>query len=90
MSKKLTTLSDFYQYLDNLFEQNVDSDILFASGYLRGFISLSAANFGDEQQLLSLPLIEMISEKLTQAKAELSPQDQVIVQNFWLSLQQEI
>ena len=87
MIKKLNTLSDLYRHLDNLFEQDVASDILFASGYLRGFISLSATRFGDEQQLISMPLIELISKKLAQAKTELSPQDNVIVQNFWLTLQ---
>ena len=88
MLKDLSTLSELYQHLDNLFDQDVDSDTLFASGYLRGFISLSATNFGDEQQLITTPLIEMISQKLTQAQSELNPQDNVIVQNFWLVLQE--
>ena len=87
MLKSLNTISDLYQHLDNLFDQNVDNDTLFASGYLRGFISLAAANGGDEQQLISTPLIDCITEKLAQAKTELSPQDNVIVQNFWLALQ---
>jgi YfcL protein. len=83
----MRTVADLYLHLDNLFDQEVDSDTLFASGYLRGFISLSATDFGDEQQLISVPLIACISGKLTQAKAELSPQDHLIVQNFWLALQ---
>ena len=88
MLKSINTISDLYQYLDDLFEQDVDSDILFAGGYLRGFVSLSTTNFGDEQQLISTPLLDMVSEKLAQAKTELSPQDNVIVQNFWLALQE--
>jgi len=88
MLKKLSTLSELYQHLDSLFDQDVDSDILFASGYLRGFISLAATDEGDEQQLISPSLIDSISKKLADAKAELSPQDNVIVQNFWLGLQQ--
>jgi len=88
MLKKLSTLSELYQHLDSLFDQDVDSDILFASGYLRGFISLAATDEGDEQQLISASLIDSISKKLADAKAELSPQDNVIVQNFWLGLQQ--
>ncbi len=88
MFKDINTVSDLYQYLDNLFDQDVDSDTLFASGYLRGFISLSATKFGDEQQLIATPLIDVISNKLGQARTELSPQDNVIVQNFWLTLQQ--
>jgi len=90
MLKRIITLSDLYQYLDSLFEQDVDSNTLFASSYLRGFISLSAMNFGDEEQLISTSLIDIISENLTNAKTELSPQDNVIVQNFWLVLQKVI
>ena len=88
MPVKLRSVNELYLYLDNLFEQDVDSDTLFASGYLRGFISLAATDFGDEQQLISAALIKLISEKLSQAKTELNPQDNVIVQNFWLDLQQ--
>jgi len=88
MSVKLRSVNELYLYLDSLFEQDVDSDTLFASGYLRGFISLSATDFGDEQQLINTALIKIISEKLSQAKTELSPQDNAIVQNFWLDLQQ--
>lgn len=87
MIKKLDTLSDLYQYFDGLFEQNVDSDILFASGYLRGVISSIAADSGDEQQVLSTLLIDKISIKLHEVKTELSPQDNAIVQNFWVDLQ---
>ena len=83
MLTKLKTLSELYQYLDSLFDQDVDSDTLFASGYLRGFISLAAANSGDEQQLISTDLIDTVTVKLAQAKSELSPQDNAIVQNFW-------
>lgn len=90
MLKQLSTLSELYQYLDSLFEKDVDGDTLFASGYLRGFISLAATDGGDEQQLISSVFIERISNKLTDAKTELSPQDNVIVQNFWFALQQDI
>lgn len=90
MQKQINTISELYQYLDSLFDQEVDSDTLFASGYLRGFISLAAANGGDEQQLISVLIIDRISEKLARAKTELSPQDHAIVQNFWLTLQQKM
>lgn len=90
MLEKLNTISDLYQHLDNLFDQNVDSDTLFASGYLRGFISLAASNSGDEQQIISTSFVNRVTEKLADAKTELSPQDNVIVQNFWLGLQQAI
>jgi len=90
MSIMLYTVADLYQHLDNLFDQHLDADTLFASGYLRGVISLCATPFGDEQQLISTPLINSVSAKLVQTKTELSPQDNVIIQNFWLSLQQLI
>lgn len=88
--KNIITVADLYQHLDNLFEQDVDADTLFASGYLRGFISLCATDFGDEQQRISAPLITFISEKITLGKSELNPQDHVIIRNFWLSLQRII
>ena len=90
MSESFSNLSELYQYLDSLFDQDVSSDTLFASGYLRGFISLSATDFGDEQQLISSALIQTITEKLAQAKTELSPQDFTIVSNFWLTLQTKL
>ena len=38
----ITSPGKLYAYLDSLFDQDVDSDTLFASGYLRGVISLAA------------------------------------------------
>mgnify|MGYP001943241289 FL=1 len=90
MPMEKNNISGLYQYLDSLFEQDVDSDTLFASSYVRGFISLAASDQGDEQQMITALLVDSISDKLAKAKIELSPQDQVIVQNFWLSLQQKI
>ena len=86
----LTKLTDFYQYRDELFEQDCDNDTLFASGYLRGFVSLVATSYGDESQTISKELIESVSEKIAQAKTELSPQDYAVVHNFWLNTQQKI
>ncbi len=83
----LVTLEQLYQYLDSIFEQDVDSDTLFASGYLRGLIALSATDFGDEKQTLTIQFIATVSDRITAAKTELSPQDSVIVGNFWLNLQ---
>jgi len=87
ITKPINTVGELYQYLDSLFDQKIDSDTLFASGYLRGFISLSATEFGDEQQVISSKLLANISQCLSAAKQELSPQDHTIVQNFWLALQ---
>ncbi len=78
-----------YTFLDELFDQDVGADTLFASSYLRGFISFSASDFGNDEQLISVELIDKVSKQIQQAKAELSPQDSVIVNNFWLQLQGE-
>lgn len=86
----LITLEQLYQYLDSLFEQDVDSDTLFASGYLRGLIASAATDFGNEQQLLSANLIQAVNNKIKATKAELSPQDNAIVSNFWLNLQENL
>ncbi|MFB1016443.1 MAG: YfcL family protein [Alteromonadaceae bacterium] len=77
------TLAKLYQYFDNLAEQETSSDELFASSYIRGFIGLSASEFGDEQQTLSIALANTVSEKLYEARAELTPQDRVIVNEYW-------
>jgi hypothetical protein len=90
MQKKLNQLNDLYQYLDSLFDQDVDSDTLFASSYLRGLISSVATAHGDEQQLISAMLIDDVSKRLVTAKSELSPQDNAIVYNFWSTLQKEM
>ena len=90
MIKNLQTIADVYQYLDSLFDQDVDSDTLFASGYLRGLFSSAVSDFSDEKQEMSTAIIQAVTEKLVNAKTELSPQDNAIVHNFWLALQQEI
>ncbi|RHW75576.1 YfcL family protein [Colwellia sp. RSH04] len=86
----ITTVENLYNYLDGLFEQNIDDDSLFASGYIRGFISLAASDYGDEQQVISEALVNAIGLGLQQAKKELTPQDSVIVQNFWQQLQSKL
>lgn len=86
----LTTPADIYHYLDGLFDQDSDSDTLFAGGYLRGLFSLVATNFGDESQLLSTELCTEVTQKISLSKSELAPQDFAIVTNFWLQLQTKI
>ena len=86
----LFTAVDLYHFLDDLFEQDIDSDTLFAGGYIRGLSSLVATDFGDESQTLSPPLLGAITDKINEAKSELSPQDFAIVHNFWLVIQSNI
>ena len=83
---KFTNLSELYEYFDQLAMNDADADVLFASSYIRGFISLAAANFGDDSQTLSDELAGQISSQIAEAKSELSPQDQAIVNNYWQQL----
>ena len=86
--KSFENLASLYLFLDSLFDQESSDDQLFASSYLRGFISLSASEFGDESQQLSSEFAASIDEKLQAARTELSPQDRKIVQDYWLDLKQ--
>lgn len=83
---QLENLSALYAFFDNLVDEDVDADILFASSYLRGFISLAASNFGDEQQLLSQPLYDDITNRLYESRSELTPNDRKIVNDYWADL----
>lgn len=83
---QLNNLAELYQHLDELVCQDVSDDELFASGYLRGFISLAGAQFGDEAQPLSVAFAEDISEKIEAARTELSPADRLIVNDYWQQL----
>lgn len=87
---KAKNLVELYQCFDELVEQEADSDTLFASSYIRGFIALVSSQFGDEEQLLNVELFERVSEELSKAKTELTPQDGVIVNNYWLNLQKDL
>jgi len=98
---KIETLADLYKYFDQLVDGDVEyqgegeeqltelADVLFASSYIRGFVALEAVNFGDEQQLLSVGLAQSVSDKLAEARNELTPQDQQIVGNFWHQLKRQ-
>jgi hypothetical protein len=90
MTKNLQTIADVYQYLDSLFDQDIDSDTLFASGYLRGLFSSAVSDFSDEKQEISTAIVQAVTDKLANAKTELSPQDNAIVQNFWITLQENL
>jgi hypothetical protein len=86
LNKQLTTVADIYQYFDQLVMDDADADTLFASSYLRGFIALSASEYGDEDQLLSTLLADSITEQLIQNRTELSPQDRALVKSYWQTL----
>ncbi len=91
----IKTLEHLYEAFDALVDGNTDldagislteADRLFASSYIRGFISLSASEFGDESQPLSTALADIVTAKLAEARAELTPQDQQLVSNYWFDL----
>ncbi len=79
--EKLSTLID-------LMVETASDDELFAGGYLRGHISLSAADC----ELNGITSIEAMKEavdtSLVQAQSELTPVDQLIVKTMWQQLQQ--
>lgn len=79
-------LTALYHYLDEQVANDISADELFASSYLRGFISLASSEFGDESQALTKALADNITEKLHAARTELSPQDRQIVQDYWQQL----
>lgn len=61
-------------------------DELFAGGYLRGHISLSAASCEEEGLNDIDELKARIQSSLDQARAELSPADRTIVNDLWTDL----
>ncbi len=69
-------------FIDNLVETATD-DELFASGYLRGHISLAASDC-EQQRIADIEHMKTVVEQSLKANAnELSPADQALVINFW-------
>ncbi|MFT5759613.1 MAG: hypothetical protein ACI9LM_004380 [Alteromonadaceae bacterium] len=85
-------LSSLYQFLDDICIKEIPSehyslaDELFATSYIRGFISFAAAEYGDDSQVLTKALADDISEQIQSAKSELTPQDQYIIKQYWQEL----
>ncbi|USD66022.1 YfcL family protein [Vibrio sp. SCSIO 43136] len=66
--------------------ENASDDELFAGGYLRGHISLSAAACEEEGVNDLGEFKAKIEQSLDAARAELSPADRAIVNDLWLEL----
>ncbi|MCG9598130.1 YfcL family protein [Vibrio sp. Isolate25] len=66
--------------------ETASDDELFAGGYLRGHISLSAASCEEEGVNDIEELKVRIQSSLDEARAELSPADRTIVNDLWLEL----
>lgn len=81
---------EFEEKLLNTIDARIDNasdDELFAGGYLRGHISLSAAHCEEEGISDISVMKQYIESSLEQAKSELSPADRVIVSDLWQELQ---
>ncbi|CAI2290494.1 TPA: YfcL family protein [Vibrio parahaemolyticus] len=69
--------------------ENASDDELFAGGYLRGHISLSAASCEEDGVNDVEELKSRIANSLEEARAELTPADRVIVSDLWQELQSQ-
>ncbi|MDR9825974.1 YfcL family protein [Vibrio sp. FNV 38] len=80
---------EFEEKLLSLIDQRIataSDDELFAGGYLRGHISLSAADC-EEQGINDIDTLKvLIEQSLEKAKAELAPADRIIVHDLWKEL----
>ncbi|SJL82358.1 YfcL family protein [Vibrio palustris] len=71
--------------IDELYSTATE-DELFAGGYLRGHISLSAADC-EEQGITDVDVLKQrIEASLHETRSELSPKDRQIVQQVWQDL----
>jgi len=82
------TLAELYQHFDDLVSKEVSSDELFASSYLRGFISLLSSEYGDDSQLLTYQLAGQVSQKLAESRSELNPADRNLINDYWSKVKQ--
>ncbi|MCD9553558.1 YfcL family protein [Photobacterium carnosum] len=78
-------IHDYEQKLLQLIDDNIDSatdDELFAGGYLRGHISLAAADC--EQQGIDdiIVMQQKVKQSLLNARSELSPSDWLLVRQY--------
>ncbi|EJC7101022.1 YfcL family protein [Vibrio parahaemolyticus] len=69
--------------------ENASDDELFAGGYLRGHISLSAASCEEDGINDVEELKSRIANSLEEARAELTLADRVIVSDLWQELQSQ-
>ncbi|MFH4433180.1 YfcL family protein [Vibrio diabolicus] len=81
---------EFEEKLLELIDSRIETasdDELFAGGYLRGHISLSAASCEEEGISDITELKSRIESSLEDARTELSPADRAIVSDLWQELQ---
>ncbi|GAA5646534.1 MULTISPECIES: YfcL family protein [Vibrio] len=83
---------EFEEKLLELIDARIEmasDDELFAGGYLRGHISLSAASCEEEGIQDIAELKARIEQSLDAARSELSPADRIIVSDLWQELQSQ-
>lgn len=84
-------IQQYEETLLTLIDQMVETasdDELFAGGYLRGHISLSAASCELEGISSVADMNKVVDKSLAEAQSELAPADQLIVKEMWVQLQQ--
>ncbi|WP_064605382.1 YfcL family protein [Photobacterium sp. J15] len=82
----------YEEKLLNLIDRMVETasdDELFAGGYLRGHISLSAANCEMCGKTSVDAMNNAVENSLKETQSELNPADQLIVNAMWEKLRQE-
>lgn len=88
-------IAEFERRILAMIDSNVEhasDDELFAGGYLRGHITLAAAQAEELGQTSLNDFAVLIEQSLNNAikAGELSPPDQILVFNMWKSLQNQI
>ncbi|PSV37910.1 MULTISPECIES: YfcL family protein [unclassified Photobacterium] len=80
------TIQEYEERLLQLIDDGIDTatdDELFAGGYLRGHISLAAADCELENESQLSAMKEKVERSIADAKSELSPSDYVLVCQMW-------
>ncbi|WP_318519142.1 YfcL family protein [Photobacterium leiognathi] len=80
------TIQEYEEKLLQLIDDGIDTatdDELFAGGYLRGHISLAAADCELENESQLSAMKEKVGQSIADAKSELSPSDYVLVCQMW-------
>ncbi|PSV32241.1 YfcL family protein [Photobacterium sp. GB-72] len=80
------TIQEYEERLLQLIDDGIDTatdDELFAGGYLRGHISLAAADCESKNELQLSVMKEKVGQSIADAKSELSPSDYVLVCQMW-------
>ncbi|WP_419239780.1 YfcL family protein [Photobacterium leiognathi] len=83
------TIQEYEEKLLQLIDDGIDTatdDELFAGGYLRGHISLAAADCESQNESQLSVMKEKVEQSIADAKSELSPLDYKIVYDKWISL----